>query len=203
MMEFQFLAWPAVVLLAITTCLLLASRDWRWGAVMLAVQYLGLLALVAQSWPLELAVIKLVAGWMSAAVLGIAMLSAPEVWRNDASRAAQTAPVGPVFRMLAALVVGLMVFSVTPGLETWLPAASLSQLYGGALLVGMGLLHLGLTAQPLRVALGLLTVLSGFELWYATMEDAALVAGLLAVVNLSLALVGAYLLLAPGMEAGE
>jgi hypothetical protein len=65
------------------------------------------------------------------------------------------------------------------------------------------LLHLGLTAQPLRVVLGLLTVLSGFEILYAAVESATLVAGLLAAVNLGLALVGAYLLVAPGLERVE
>jgi hypothetical protein len=48
--------------------------------------------------------------------------------------------------------------------------------------------------------LGLLTVLSGFEILYSAVEVSALVTGLLAGVNLGLALVGAYLLLAPTLE---
>jgi hypothetical protein len=48
--------------------------------------------------------------------------------------------------------------------------------------------------------LGLLTVLSGFEILYAAVETATLVAGLLAAINLGLALVGAYLLAAPSLE---
>jgi len=48
---------------------------------------------------------------------------------------------------------------------------------------------------------GLMTVLSGFEVLYAPLEQAALVTGLLAAVNLSLALVGAFLINAP--FAGE
>jgi hypothetical protein len=76
----------------------------------------------------------------------------------------------------------------------------MEQVWGGLILIGIGLLHLGLTAQPLRVVLGLLTVLSGFEILYAAVESATLVAGLLAGVNLGLALVGAYLLVSPGLE---
>lgn len=41
--------------------------------------------------------------------------------------------------------------------------------------------------------MGLLTTISGFELMYAAVENSVLVAGLLAVVTLGLALVGAYL----------
>jgi hypothetical protein len=48
------------------------------------------------------------------------------------------------------------------------------------------------------VVLGLLTFLSGFEVLYAAMESSSLVTGLLAVVNLGLALAGAYFL---GSEA--
>jgi hypothetical protein len=40
-----------------------------------------------------------------------------------------------------------------------------------------------------------MTVLSGFEIIYSTVESSVLVAALLAVINLGLALVGAYLLI--------
>jgi len=67
----------------------------------------------------------------------------------------------------------------------------------------MGLLQLGLTALPLRITIGLLTVLSGFEILYAVVETSTLVSGLLAGVSLGLALVGAYLLTIPTMEEIE
>jgi hypothetical protein len=75
--------------------------------------------------------------------------------------------------------------------------------WGSFFLIGIGLLQLSLTSHPLRVVIGLLTVLSGFEILYATMESSVLVTGLLAGVNLGLALVGAYLLVAPAMEASN
>ena len=68
------------------------------------------------------------------------------------------------------------------------------------ILIGIGLLHLGMTTHPMRVILGLLTVLSGFEILYASLEKLVLVAGLQAVITLGLALVGAYLLAVPRME---
>jgi hypothetical protein len=64
----------------------------------------------------------------------------------------------------------------------------------------MGLLHLGLTAQPLRISIGLLTTLAGFEIIYASVETSILVAGLLAGVNIGLGLVGAYMITASEME---
>ena len=58
----------------------------------------------------------------------------------------------------------------------------------------MGLLLLGSTSNIFRVVIGLLTMLTGFETLYAAVEGSVLVAGLLAVVDLGLALVGAYLI---------
>jgi hypothetical protein len=74
---------------------------------------------------------------------------------------------------------------------------------GGILLTTMGLLQLGMTTQILRVILGLLTTLSGFEILYAAMEGSSLVAALLVVVNLGLGLVGAYLLTVASEEQTE
>jgi len=71
------------------------------------------------------------------------------------------------------------------------------------LLIGMGLLHLGITAQVLRVTLGLMTVLAGFEILYSAVEGSVLVAALLAVINLGLALVGSYLLIASNSQETE
>jgi hypothetical protein len=79
----------------------------------------------------------------------------------------------------------------------------LSTSWGSMLLMGMGLLYLGITAQPLRIVTGLLTLLAGFEILYAAVENAALVAALLAVVNLGLALAGAYLINAASKEETE
>jgi xanthosine utilization system XapX-like protein len=72
--------------------------------------------------------------------------------------------------------------------------------WGSLLLVGMGLLQLGINAQPFRVILGLLTIMSGFEILYAAVESSTLVAALLSAVNLGLALTGAFFLNMPQEE---
>jgi hypothetical protein len=90
----------------------------------------------------------------------------------------------------------IAVASFAPNLLVWLPGITLPVAYGGLFLVGMGLLQLGVTIQPLRVIIGLLTILCGFEILYASIENSVLVAALLSVINLGLALVGAYLITA-------
>ena len=190
-MELTF-AWAAVVLMVITSAGLMLVRDWRWSIILLAAQYMGMFILTLQHWPIGMASVKVVAGWMSAAILGMTRSGLP----GEALADENIWPRGLLFRLFAAATVVLIVAVVTPGVDTIMADAGFPVTNGGLLLIGMGLLHLGITARIMHVAIGLMTVLSGFEILYATVEGSVLVAALLAVINLGLALVGAYLLIA-------
>jgi len=191
------LAWFAVILLAITSVGLLLARDWRWLIIFLSTQYFGMLILTLQHWPLGMASVKVVAGWMSAAILGMTRSGLP---REDRAERSNVLPRGRLFRLFAAAMVLLIVSSVTPRVDVIMADAGFAVTSGSLLLVGMGLLHLGVSNHILRVTLGLMTALSGFEILYATVEVSILVAGLLAIINLGLALVGSYLLIASNAE---
>ena len=185
-------AWIAVLILLVTSAGLLIARDWRWSLVLLAVQFLGVFVLTLQHWPLGMSSVKLVAGWMAAAILGMTRSSFP-------SREIEEQgfwPRGRLFRLFAAGIILLIVWVATPAADTIMADAGYAVTGGSLLLIGMGLLHLGITSYILRVVIGLMTVLSGFEIVYSAVEGSILVAALLATINLGLALVGAYLLLA-------
>ncbi len=192
-------AWIAVGAIIITSVGLLLTRDWRWSIILLAVQYLGMFVLVLQHWPLGMASVKVVAGWMSAAILGMTYsnLSLVDSTEED------TLPRGRPFRLFAAGIVALIVVVVTPGVNTIMAEAGFAVTAGSLFLIGMGLLQLGITADILRVTIGLMTVLSGFEILYSAVEGSVLVAALLAVINLGLALVGSYLLIASNSQKSE
>jgi hypothetical protein len=188
------IAWIAVILMVITSAGLLFVRDWRWNIILLAVQYLGMFVLTLQHWPIGMASVKVVAGWMSAAILGMTRSGLA----NNPSE--EEAPRGWLFHLFAAATVVLIVGAVTPRVDTIMADAGFPVTNGGLLLIAMGLLHLGITARILPVAIGLMTVLSGFEILYSTVEGSVLVAALLAVINLGLALVGSYLLIASNTQ---
>lgn len=188
---------PAMmVLVSVTGLILLLTKDWRIGIGTLAIQYIGVFVLVSITWPVELAVVKLVAGWMAGAVLGMSLVSKADGWGMDEPYFSSST----LFRLLAASLVLPVISTIAPTVEQWLPDSRFEQVFGGMMLIGMGLLQLGFKDTPVRVVIGLLTILAGFEIYYATIEISALIAGLLAAVNLGLALVGAYLLLSPIME---
>lgn len=237
----------SVILAAITSLILLLSLDWRISLLALTLQYLGVFFLVLSDWSFEMAATKLIAGWISAAILGMAVnglveyhanlnekrtnkIDQPMDMEENEAPAVQSAesnsgnvpvkdsplagtrsmaivdrisrpnPGGRIVALLTALLVWLTVFSILQTVSNIFPGLSQVQALAGLLLIGMGLIQLGFSNRSFRVILGLLTLLSGFEIIYASIENSALVAGLLASVNLGIALVGAYLLLCPTMQ---
>lgn len=186
----SYIVWIAVVILMVSSTGMLLSRDWRLSLGLLGLQYIGVLWLTALYWPISMAAIKLVTGWMVIATLGITQLGSGRV----APLAEEFWSQGQLFRLIASGLILMIVVALTPRAVEIIPGIRLEVISGGLVLIGMGLLHLGISAQPLRIILGLLTALSGFEIIYAALESSLLVAGLLAVVDLGLSLTGAYIL---------
>jgi uncharacterized protein (DUF697 family) len=60
----------------------------------------------------------------------------------------------------------------------------------GLLMIGMGILQFGFSQAHFRIILGLLTLLTGFEIIYAPLEGSALLAAILAGITLSIGLIG-------------
>lgn len=194
-------SWIAAGFVLATSAGILISRDWRLELSLLGLQYAGVFWLTNQHWPISMAAIKLVTGWMAIATLGMTRLNI----KTEDKDGEKFWPQGWFFRLFAAGVVTTIVVTVSPLVEGIIPGIGLPVISGSLFLLGLGMLHLGMTAQPFRVILGLLTFLSGFEVLYAALESSILVAAMLSVVNLGLALVGAYLLTArtPGLEESE
>lgn len=193
------LLWVVVLLLAITSIGVMLLRDWRWLISFLAIQYAGVFILTLQHWPTSMAAVKVIAGWMSAAILGMTRSNLLDEQNNSTD----SLPQGRLFRLIAAVIVGLIVASGTPLVHAMLADAGMAVSAGGLLLVGIGLLHLGVTDRILQVTIGLMTVLAGFEILYTAVESSTLVAALLAIVNLGLALAGSYLLIASNAQEAE
>lgn len=186
------LLWIAVLTAAVTSVGLLITRDWRTSIVLLAVQYLAMFLLTLYHWPLGMASVKVVSGWMSSAILGMTRSGLP----NDDTDEESIWPRGRLFRLFAAAIVAMLVAGATPGVDSIMADAGYAVTGGSLLLMGMGVLHLGISSRIFNVTIGLMTALAGFEILYSTVEGSVLVAALLAMINLGLALAGSYLLIA-------
>lgn len=185
----------AAMLVTLAAICLLAFADWRISTFFLCLLYLGVLLLTAASWPLALSMTRLVAGWMAAAIVGMAAASGKTETGPSSSH------VSPLFTLFAALLAGAAGLSQVPQLETTFPGISLAQSWGAAMLVCLGVVKIGLSGEPFPIITGLLTTLAGFGVIVPVLNAAPLTAGLLAAIDLGLALAGAYLMLAPAMES--
>lgn len=186
----QVLAWVAVGVVAVTATGILLTRDWQWNLGFMAAQYLGGAILASAYWPVGMASTLLVTGWMSIAALGMTLTALPPQFDSTE----ESWPQGRLFRLFMTGMVVVLATGLTPRIENFMAGVDAPVIAGSILLAGIGFLQLGTSSQIVRIILGLLTVLTGFEVFYAAVEGSILVAGMLSTVILGLGLVGAYLL---------
>jgi len=189
----------AVLIISIASLVTLLVSDWRVTISSLAVQFAGVFLLIALEWPFALAITPLIAGWLSGAILGMAAVSIPRK-TLAAGKTPAIQKLNPLYNFLVAVLIYLLVFSLAPQIQKWLPFLSIEQSLAALTLIGLGMLRLALDASPLSTAAALLSVVAGFEIIYATLTTAQFAVEALAVIILFIAMAGAYLLLSPSME---
>ena len=192
-MSVEIISWVAAGLILIAATTILISADWRISLAALAILYLAAFWLVTRHLPFAMGTVKLIAGWMVVAILGMTRLGLSELDKEETDT---FFPRGIWFRIVLMGVVTLVTAGAAPQIEESIAGMGIPVIAGGILLIGAGVVHLGITSNILRVTLGLLTLLAGFEILYAAIQSAILVTRLLAVVNLGLGILGAYLLVA-------
>jgi hypothetical protein len=169
--------------------ILVEARSVRLA--LLAIQYLAVALLSALALPLNVAMVKWVAGLMSC---GILALTFSRLAGTREAPIQEVVPAGRWFRLLAILLVGSAALGLARtdwlGVPEVQPAANL----GASLLMGLGLLQIGLSQARLRVGVGLMTLISGFEIAYCVVEPSLAVLALLGSIHIGLAMVISFLL---------
>jgi hypothetical protein len=171
-----------VLLAGLSSLILFIKKKWRWNILAMAAIYVSVFWMVLQVWPTGLAVVKLIAGWMAGAILGSAV-------KEDSELLVEDNKVEQRFKFVIVMIIWIFSFSIIQSLKTKLPIPD-SLLWGGVLLIIMGILQIGMSTRPVRIIFGLLTAFSGFEVLYAGVEQSVLVAGFLVIITLGIALVG-------------
>lgn len=187
------ISWAAVALILATSATIMITRDWRVSLGALAAQYLAAFWLVTRHLPLAMGSAKLITGWMVVAALGMTRLGISTL--EDENKETFW-PRGQWFRIILICIVALATAGTTSRIEAVIPGIGLPVIAGSLFLIGAGVMQLGMTSDSLHVILGLLTLLTGFEIIYGAVESSILVTGFLAVTNLGLGIAGSYLLIA-------
>ncbi|MBI3162081.1 MAG: hypothetical protein HYZ23_06210 [Chloroflexi bacterium] len=201
-MATDIISWIAVGLILATSFVTLAHRDWRVILGALAAQYIATFWLTTRHLPFVMGSAKLITGWMVVAALGMTRLGLPTDEDNAEDDFIRH---GRGFRIILIGIIALVAAGSMARIEAGTPGLGLPVIAGSLLLIGAGMMQLGLTSDVLRVTLGLLMLLAGFEILYAAVESSILVNGLLAVTNLGLGIAGSYLLAAGSsvFESGD
>lgn len=187
------------VLAVSATSLLLTVLANRVARIaLLALQYAAVAWLTGLSLPLEVAAVKLVAGMIACGILAVT-----ESLRDASEPRPYGRELGTGFRFFASILV--LVAALGLGQGNWMGVPDISQeaILGSTVLMAMGFLQLGLFGSAFRVGIGLMTVLSGFEVVYSLIEPSLAVLALIASVQIGLAMVVSYLALIAGTAEVE
>jgi hypothetical protein len=183
------------VVLAGSTAILLSLLSNRIAQIAtLGVQYVAVAWLSSMALPPQVAAVKLVGGLIACGIL------ATTAARGEPHPVLSRATARTRFRIAASVLV--LVAAAGIGQANWMqiPEIRPAAIRGSTVLISMGLLHLGLFGTPFRIAIGLITLLSGFEIAYSVIEPSLAVLALLASVHIGLAMVVTYLDLIAGLE---
>jgi hypothetical protein len=177
---------------AITGILLILADRRMPILIIMAVQYLLSSFLVWATMSLQVAVARLVTGLVVTAILALAVRSVG--LRSSISRS-RVLPSGRAFRLISALLICVAAIGIGRG--PWIEVLELPAMVilGALLMAGLGLLQIGLFDAPLRIGVGLLTLIAGFELAYGIIEPSMAIIALFALVNIGIALSTSYLIM--------
>ena len=187
----------ALLGLAATAGLIVAITDWRACVFALMAQYLLAGLLLTRVIRPEIAAIKTLIGAMICVVLYITARRAGwgrlplEEGEERPGRFQLALMLGVPFRVMTALMGVALAFSAA--LKLSLPNVPLEVSFGVFTLGLMGVFAIGLADEPFKGGLGLLTLITGFELFYSSIEQSLAVVGFLGVVNFMIALAISYL----------
>jgi hypothetical protein len=187
--------------LLITAGILVVNRDWRLSVIALTVQYFFVVLLLTRQIYLEVAAVKGLIGWLICMVFYLTERRAGTLGRPAEGEEATPAKrwhrwmmsAQASFHLLAVLLIAVAAYVAAlriPLPETEVPRDITLACY---LLAGLGVLLIGIGESPMQVGFGLLTFLSGFDLFYVALEPSLAVAGLLGGVSFLIALAAAYL----------
>lgn len=164
---------------------LLLVEDWRYRLALVAITQLIGFILIVQIWPLPLAAVKLISGWM-----GVTLLATTFTGRNITLENPHMS--SRIFRVLLGVFGWILVLVSVQRFNEWLPI-SYTNLFVGLVFFVSGIIYLAMRSSTLDTVLGLLLFFEGFDVIYSSLEGSALVTGLFGVIIISICLTGSFL----------
>jgi len=204
--------YPAVFIVLVTATIVALFWDWRLALLAMIIQYLAATLLFTDLLDPRLAIIKLFVGMFVCLILYMTArqinygripddLTAEEFsrLREDHKRftvGRWTLSRDFAIRAIVTMLALLLIYAITqlstfrlPGVPEELPQINTAIL----ILMGLGLVGLAASRDPIPAGMGLFTFLTGFELYYAALDQSIAMLAAFAALNLAVALAIAYL----------
>jgi hypothetical protein len=223
--QLQFITYETALLgLFLTAATIFLTRDWRLLIFALLIQYIMMGFILLRVVRPDIAVLKVMIGAFICPILflaarqviatsgtmAVAAIPQRQGWfdrfldfaetllivADDQRQNSSPAPTGLWFRVFLLLLLVMVTMLLSRSFP--LPHVSLVVTIAVYWLSVTGLVVLTLTEDPLKVGVGLFTLLIGFELYYAILESSLLLAGLWGAAKLLLALAIGYLAVVRG-----
>lgn len=225
LINFQLISRELILLgLFVTASVIIISQDWRTLVMTLLIQYILVGLILAQLVRPDIAILKVMIGaficpvlFLSARQVSVRVFGPPQIsWRGGLRNyllhwgaylsprsvrrgmiaSFKFGPTGAVFRLLLAL----LIISIALSIRESFPLPNIAPNITMAIywLFLAGLMTLALTEEPTKAGIGLLTTLTGFDLYYSILERSLLITGLWGSLNLLTALAIGYLIVAQG-----
>ena len=209
-----FVTTSAAITVMFTAGIIVVVKDWRASLFALVIQYIIVGLLLMSEVRMELALIKTLVGSLLCVILYVTArhvrwgrpatippLTDEEEKAAESRMSQWTLPTELPFRFLAALLVMVVAYG---GASTFpLPDVNEAISLACYTMAALGILAMGLTDEPLKAGLGLLTFVAAFELYYTVLEPSLVVVGFLGVSNFLIALAIAYLTVARAALPGS
>jgi hypothetical protein len=199
---------PAIAGLVLAAALVFLTANWRLSLIALLFQYILVGYALSHFIQGEIVIAKILVGVLAVAILYLTAQRIQDAKGSERERADShqpwglhidwgAGPLGLPLRFLAVLLVGLGIVSL---FEVYRAGPVPTDVAFAACWLGsMGLIGLVVSSEPLRVASAALTILAGFDLVYAILDQSLAVTGFFGVLTLLAALAFAYLALVQGL----
>ena len=142
--------------------------------------------LILQIWPIALASVKLISGWMGVALMSATMASSIDSRNYELQTSAK------VFKLMLAAFSWIVIAASVEGLNSWLPI-TYTNLFIGLVFFFCGIFYFSQEQDINGIAIGLLIFLSGFDVIYSSLEGSALVTGIYGLIIILISIISSYL----------
>lgn len=165
--------------------LMIVGNDRRIKLASLSIVYLLAFIIIIQVWPVALASVKLISGWMGVILIGASQISHFEN-KADPSPASKA-----IFQLLITALVWIVITAEAAAFNEWIPIPY-ANLYLGLVIIAGGLINASVNQLLFDVIIGVLTLLAGFDIIYSSLEGSALVTGIFALMIILISLLSNY-----------